>query len=321
MAVLVGIDEAGYGPLLGPMVLSSATMSLSDELLKADLWQVLNKSVAKQKKGLAGRIHIADSKKVYSKKKGIKNLERSVLASLKNISITGNHFGEIFGQLCSVCNDRIAETNYPWYQNLESIGLDCSDDDVSVASAFLSKDMKDCGIGLEGVSSITLDVAHYNKMLDVVKNKASVSFTSICTLILEAYKKYGDDNLQIIVDRQGGRTHYARVLQRMFEELEITILKEDEKNSSYELGDGKRKMRIHFHIKADDKFMPVALASMVSKYVRERMMGFVNKFFIGHCSEIKPTAGYWQDGLRFVADIEKLLPDFEYDKDMFVRKK
>ena len=45
MVVLVGIDEAGFGPILGPLVISSSTFSLPNHLLMSDLWQVLEKSV------------------------------------------------------------------------------------------------------------------------------------------------------------------------------------------------------------------------------------------------------------------------------------
>ena len=45
MVVLVGIDEAGFGPLLGPLVVSSSTFSLPHNLLTTDLWQILRNSV------------------------------------------------------------------------------------------------------------------------------------------------------------------------------------------------------------------------------------------------------------------------------------
>jgi len=63
MSVLVGIDEAGFGPILGPLVVSSSALSLPRQLLKSDLWQVLSKSVAIRRRGLAGRLLVADSKK------------------------------------------------------------------------------------------------------------------------------------------------------------------------------------------------------------------------------------------------------------------
>ena len=63
MAILVGIDEAGFGPILGPLVVSSSTFSLPRQLLASDLWQVLRRSVGNRRKRLAGRLLIADSKK------------------------------------------------------------------------------------------------------------------------------------------------------------------------------------------------------------------------------------------------------------------
>jgi hypothetical protein len=82
MALLVGIDEAGYGPLLGPLVVSAVALKVPEGLLRADLWEVLAKAVSAQKRGLAGRLLIADSKKAYNRKKGIDPLRRSVLAGV-----------------------------------------------------------------------------------------------------------------------------------------------------------------------------------------------------------------------------------------------
>ena len=82
MVVLVGIDEAGFGPLLGPLVVSSSSFSLPNNLLKTDLWQVLRNSVGNRRKRLAGRMLITDSKKAYSRAAGIKHLERTVLGCL-----------------------------------------------------------------------------------------------------------------------------------------------------------------------------------------------------------------------------------------------
>ena len=81
MALLVGIDEAGYGPLLGPLVVSAVALEVPEGLLRADLWDVLGKAVSAQKRGLAGRLLIADSKKAYNRKKGIDPLRRSISAS------------------------------------------------------------------------------------------------------------------------------------------------------------------------------------------------------------------------------------------------
>ena len=84
----------------------------------------------------------------------------------------------------------------------------------------------------------------------------------------------------------------------------LKILKESEATSSYALtGDG-HIMKIHFLAKGDDRQLPIALASMTSKYVRELFMEILNDHFAKHCPDIAPTAGYYKDGMRFLDDLK-----------------
>ena len=62
-----------------------------------------------------------------------------------------------------------------------------------------------------------------------------------------------------------------------------------------------------------------SLASMTSKYLREVLMESLNRYFLGMCPELKPTAGYWQDGQRFVKDLETHLPDYSYNAQQLIR--
>ena len=51
--------------------------------------------------------------------------------------------------------------------------------------------------------------------------------------------------------------------------------------------------------------MAVAYASMISKYLRETLMRRFNAFWKTHLPDVEPTAGYYNDGLRFLKDIDK----------------
>jgi len=78
-------------------------------------------------------------------------------------------------------------------------------------------------------------------------------------------------------------------------------------------------MRIHFVVKADARFLPAALASMVSKYLRELLVHNINRYFINLHSELKPTAGYWKDGSRFIKDVKSNIKPLNIDMNQLVR--
>ena len=322
MAILAGIDEAGYGPLLGPLVVSSAVLRLPDELLRANLWDVLHKAVSIQKKGLAGRLLVTDSKKAYNRSSGIKHLKRTVHACLGAVSDNGYqpilNAAQLVDRLCPNCAVRIKE--YPWYNQLHAQTLTQESDDLAIATGVLRRAMADNDIFLLGIHSRCLDVSFYNSRVETVKNKSRVLFTELCSLVLETSEKATDnETVQIVVDRQGGRINYQQELLRMLPGFGLSVIRQDEKMSSYELSDKKKLLRVHFCVKADTKYLPVCLAAMASKYLREILMESLNTFFCKMCDGLKPTAGYWQDGQRFIKDLQTMMPTYSIEPKMLIR--
>ena len=317
MVVLAGIDEAGFGPILGPLVVSSSVFSLPNHFLTADLWQLLRKSVGSTRKHLAGRLLITDSKKAYSKQKGIKHLQRTILACLGCLGKNPATLTELLTLLSPDCIERL--NDYPWHRDIGSYRLSTDIADMAIASSVLKEDLASNGIELLELRSCCLDVAYYNKMVGSVKNKASVLFTAVSQLIKNAFDNFAGDYLQVIVDRQGGRVRYQRNLQRMFPDMELKILREGPAASSYELKADGRQMRLHFVVGADQRFFPVSLASMVSKYLRELLVDNMNRYFTGFNPDLRPTAGYWKDGLRFIEDLKKNIPHVTFDSNQLIR--
>jgi ribonuclease HII len=333
MVVLAGIDEAGFGPILGPLVVSSSAFSIPDKFLTADLWQILRKSVSETRKHLAGRLLITDSKKAYSKQKGIKHLQRTVLACLGCLGKNPATLTELLTLLSPDCIERL--NDYPWHRDIADYRLSTDASDMAIASSVLKEDLASNGIELLGLKSCCLDVAYYNKMVGSVKNKASVLFTAVSQLIKNVFDNFAGpstgstsspqassgqgDHLQVIVDRQGGRVRYQRNLQRMFPDMELKILRESPAASSYELKADGRCMRLHFVVGADQRFFPVSLASMVSKYLRELLVDNMNRYFTGFNPDLRPTAGYWKDGLRFIEDLKKNVPHVTFDSNQLIR--
>jgi ribonuclease HII len=104
----------------------------------------------------------------------------------------------------------------------------------------------------------------------------------------------------------------------MFPDMELKILLEGPAASSYELKFDGKQMRLHFVVGADQRFFPVSLASMVSKYLRELLVDNINRYFTGLLPDLKPTAGYWKDGLRFIDDLKKV-PHVTFDSNQLIR--
>jgi hypothetical protein len=320
---LLGIDEAGYGPLLGPLVVSGVVLSLPEPLLRADLWQVLGKAVAREKRRLLGRILITDSKKAYTPATGVDTLRRSVLVCLAartEALAVPQSSADLLETVCADCGPRLA--GYPWYQDLSESSLGGNRDDIRLAAGVLRKTLAEHAVGLAAPRSRCLDVGFYNRQVEIVRNKAAVLFTEVCTLIQQSLDELpAGRTLQVVVDRQGGRSGYRPVLQRMFPDMELAILREDDTLSSYELAGGGKTLRIHFPVGAELRCLPVALASMLSKYVREVLNESMNRFFCRQCRDLRPTAGYWQDGQRFIRDLKARRPDFPWKTELLIRSR
>jgi len=315
MGIFAGIDEAGFGPVLGPLVVSSVVFSVPDEVLKSDMWEILARAVGRKKSRLSGRVLITDSKKAYSRSAG--NDKKAALPSTA---------GELLDVLCPGWTERLLE--YPWYQTIENYPLGSENGDIQIAAGVLKKTLAANNIRLIGISTQCLDVAYYNRMCSAVKNKSLVLFTAVSKLIKDVFDgaydvddPQGSADIQIIIDRQGGRTHYRNLLGRMFPEMEMRILTETESLSSYELTGNGRCMRLHFAVKADERFLPVALGSMASKFVREILIEQINRYFLRHTPDIKPTAGYFKDGRRFIKDLESNPASPGYDSSKLIRSR
>jgi len=301
MFLVAGIDEVGYGPLLGPLVVSSSIF-LVEENPECNMWARLQKSVGKQKKGLGNRVLVTDSKKAYNRQSGLNHLERTVKAFLNQLHLTSTPFSSI---LPVISDDLIKQIEkYPWYTSLYD---DCLPEINQNVSNVLTENMKQEGVEFVDFRCLCIDVLQFNKIVKFTGNKATVVTTCVTNLIRQiialavfcAAKK-----IIIYCDRLGGRKFYDEMLDTLPNFKITEFVEESSKLSRYQLDSGTREIDIQFEVGADDKHLPVALASMVGKFVREKVMQHMNEYFIKLQPGLKSTAGYWVDGHRFLKDLK-----------------
>ena len=58
-----------------------------------------------------------------------------------------------------------------------------------------------------------------------------------------------------------------------------------------------------------ERHLPVALASMLAKYLRELAMEQFNRFWQQRAPQVKPTKGYPQDARRFRQEVSAILAE------------
>jgi hypothetical protein len=110
-----------------------------------------------------------------------------------------------------------------------------------------------------------------------------------------------------VVDKHGGRNQYGAMLREAFPGRRVQPRREGAECSVYDIEGLHRPVCATFQPRADLGHFPVALASMVSKYLREALMREFNAFWQLHLPNLKPTAGYPLDAARFLAEIRPVL--------------
>jgi hypothetical protein len=81
MPLLFGMDEAGYGPNLGPLVVSVVVWEVPGEVGTVDLWREFDGIISPEPATRGTHLQIADSKTVYTPARGLAALEAGVLGA------------------------------------------------------------------------------------------------------------------------------------------------------------------------------------------------------------------------------------------------
>jgi hypothetical protein len=273
----IGTDEAGYGPMLGPLVVAAA----------------LYDGRPPPRRG------IGDSKVVYARG-GRDALARALGPYLRTRSPL--RLSRLLEEH-SVRGD--PRDGYLWYGDVE--------DGVPAAS--------DPPAGFLGLFVNPVLEREFNRGCEEGGGKGGLLFRETCRVIRAALAAAPPGDVTVVCDKHGGRDRYAPLLMAEFAPRTLVAERESHALSVYRLSLADREVHVRFQPEADGTDPAAALASMAAKYVRELFMEGLNRFFAARVEGLRPTAGYYGDGRRFLGAVRGVLEDLACGPDAFVRSR
>jgi hypothetical protein len=158
---------------------------------------------------------------------------------------------------------------------------------------------------LAAVESVVVGPARFNASLEASGSKADVHFAAFARLLRRAWDRAEDGAPTFVTgDKHGGRHYYLEPLSRAFADAWIDRGPERPESSQYTLRGGPRRLELTLIPRADRADGLVALASIVSKAIRELWMEGFNAYWCARVPGLRPTAGYPVDAWRFRRAIE-----------------
>lgn len=322
MAYLIGIDEAGYGPNLGPLVIGGTVWRLDErhpDLAEVELYDLLKEAIARK----PGRKHlaIADSKVVYGKRDDLSLLEEAVLATGAPLT----HVHPIWHGCCEPdLGDLTPQDLAPWYVGWEHASpLHAAAETIAERTAQFANACAASGVSLAQVRSVFLTEKAYNERLARIGNKSTVlshASLGLVRRLLEEIEATSPQAVHIVCDKHGGRDYYAGLLQHFFPETWWQIQEESRSVSRYTGEVGPLEVSIEFRSKGE-AFLPTALASIYAKFHREVAMRAINSYWARHVPGITETAGYPVDAARFANETETARKQLKIPWETFWRLK
>jgi hypothetical protein len=229
-------------------------------------------------------------------------------------------FRKLLGRVAQHALDELDA--YPWYRALD-FDLPVQADPAAIATQAnaVRRDARSRGIRLAGVICQPLLEGHYNRLVSSTRNKAVVLLGLTLRIIQVVMSRAADRPVRILIDRHGGRIRYAQHLMTSFDGYELQILEESDRRSSYRLTRSPAACRLEFCTQGEDRHLPIALASICSKYLRELFMRGFNCYWQDRVPSLRPTAGYYADARRFLDDIAPAIERESTDRSLLVRRR
>ncbi|MEO9590613.1 hypothetical protein [Rhodopirellula bahusiensis] len=317
---LIAVDEAGYGPKLGPLVIAATrwegpTQSAEWNDSIAKIWEVMKTPVR-----IDGQlIRVDDSKRVFqsrTQRRGdtspLGNLHRVLSFAHRSMGKTESNWQARLPRL--IPDDLACVAEIPWLADMLTPGrwLDDLPDiwlpDESIApatQAWSIPEWKMTDARARLVTAKSFNAFCEPSVAGISANKSDLlgeTSLGLVASMMESKELDSHTHGQIFFDRHGGRRYYAGVIAATFPDANIRVVDETSRCSVYDVQTETHQLRMHFTVKGDS-FVPVAMSSLHAKCLREIAMTFLNRYFQDRWVGPEPfqaTAGYPVDADRFL---------------------
>ncbi len=333
MKLILGIDEAGYGPNLGPLVIACTAWLCKSDLPVSQWTEQLKPEFSnKVGKGSEAPIALGDSKLLYSSSHKLAALDRTIgffLARLSRDNPLMLNRADLVDMLDADFHSQLDVASWLAGEIVPFEQMAAPEQIQGELREQAILKMERLGIRFLDVRLRVISEPRFNELVGKHGNKATLLTCESLDLAKQTLARVVAqesstlmstplDGIELYFDKHGGRSKYAAALANCWPEWFFVAGRESIEASEYSVYPTEIPKQFSFIAKGDH-LIPCGLASIFAKWTREMFMQRLNCFWQMHLPDLKPTAGYPMDAKRFAKDIEKKAATLNIDRSLWWR--